>query len=126
MATDVFLCNGARRPLTCFLCVGLYMNAGLQAYFIDEETETRAILCRGKDRLVLAFRGTARVENLLTDLKFHQASSPSGCTPACPLFVVGSVVLGPVAGDSNFSVYIVLLSKRFRLYCLIRTGSYLV
>ena len=45
-----------------------------QAYFNDEETETRAILCRGKDRLVLAFRGTARVENLLTDLKLHQAS----------------------------------------------------
>lgn len=44
-----------------------------QAYFYDEELETMAILCRGKDRLVLAFRGTARIENLMTDLKFHQA-----------------------------------------------------
>lgn len=44
-----------------------------QAYFYDEELETLAILCRGKDRLVLAFRGTARIENLMTDLKFHQA-----------------------------------------------------
>ncbi|CAM9778960.1 unnamed protein product, partial [Laminaria digitata] len=53
-----------------------YLGLELVAYFIDEETETRAILCRGKDRLVLAFRGTARVENLLTDLKFHQVPLP--------------------------------------------------
>jgi len=48
-----------------------------QAYFNDEEHEIRAILCRGEDRLILAFRGTARVENLLTDLKFHQVSISS-------------------------------------------------
>ena len=51
---------------SCFVC------EHVQAYFNDEEHEIRAILCRGEDRLILAFRGTARVENLLTDLKFHQ------------------------------------------------------
>lgn len=54
-------------------CVG-FVYVMRQAYFVDEETETRAMLCRGRDRLVLAFRGTARLNNVLTDLKLHQAS----------------------------------------------------
>ncbi|CAM9380366.1 unnamed protein product [Phaeothamnion confervicola] len=34
--------------------------------------ETRAMLCRGADRLVLAFRGTANVNNVMLDFKVKQ------------------------------------------------------
>ncbi|CAM9615307.1 unnamed protein product, partial [Ectocarpus sp. 8 AP-2014] len=53
-----------------------YLGLELVAYFNDEKHEIRAILCRGEDRLILAFRGTARMENLMTDLKFHQVPLP--------------------------------------------------
>lgn len=68
------LCAEREREWRLFLPWTWFCTLVFQAYFNDEEMETRAILCRGKDRLVLAFRGTARVENLVTDLKFHQAS----------------------------------------------------
>ncbi|CAN0159806.1 unnamed protein product, partial [Ectocarpus fasciculatus] len=58
-----------------------YLGLELVAYFNDEKHEIRAILCRGEDRLILAFRGTARMENLLTDLKFHQVPLPQLLPP---------------------------------------------
>lgn len=73
-----------------------------QAYFNDEEHEIRAILCRGEDRLILAFRGTARVENLLTDLKFHQVKESCFVGCACGAFLNEPRVFWRSAGQLVF------------------------
>jgi len=53
-----------------------YLGLSLVSYIYNEETEMRAMLFRGADRLILAFRGTAHVKNLATDLKMTQTSLP--------------------------------------------------
>jgi hypothetical protein len=63
--------------------LGLELVEG--GYIYDEETEARVILCRGEDRLVLAFRGTATLNNLKTDISLKQLPLPqlrsSGSAP---------------------------------------------
>ncbi len=49
-------------------CLGL----DLVDYIEHEGLQARVILCRGHDRLILAFRGTARLENIKTDFDFKQ------------------------------------------------------
>ncbi len=49
-------------------CLGLY----LADYIEHEGFKARVILCRGDDRLVLAFRGTATLANIKTDFDFKQ------------------------------------------------------
>ncbi len=49
-------------------CVGL----SLVDYIEHEGFQARVILCRGDDRLVLAFRGTATLANIKTDFDFKQ------------------------------------------------------
>jgi len=42
----------------------------LQAYVFDEKTDTHVLVASSRDRIVVAFRGTASKENLKTDLDF--------------------------------------------------------
>ncbi len=49
-------------------CLGL----DLVDYIEHEGFQARVILCRGDDRLILAFRGTATLENIKTDFDFKQ------------------------------------------------------
>merc|ERR1711988_1621238 len=42
----------------------------------SEETDTTALLVRGRDKLILSFRGTNSIRNLTTDFRMDQVNIP--------------------------------------------------
>lgn len=54
----------------------------LEKYVFDTDTDTYAILARGRGRLVLSFRGSFSSKNMMTDLKMSQTILPEDIVPS--------------------------------------------
>jgi hypothetical protein len=53
------------------------LGLGLEAFLSNVDTDTHVVLARGRQRLVLSFRGTLTVRNMKTDMAVAQRPLPN-------------------------------------------------